>query len=204
MTLPENEQLIHLPQDDREVVDLTTEQLEDILEASLNDFVEEKPKWHIRSKRECDWAMSKLRRITNEKRLNDEIAEERIREIKEWQQRENAKLARSITFFEHHLTAYHRELFKQDPKFYKSYALPDGKLQNTVGSYSVQIENDVEFLEYVDEHCTEDATLAELIKIEVTPKKTEIAKRCKDGERFPGIKWERSEDTFSVKPKVGE
>lgn len=194
-------------------VELTTDQLEDILEASLNDFIEEKPKWHIRSKREASWAMQKLRRISNEKRLNDEIAEARIRELnesiaeeineaKEWQRKENEKHARSITFFEYHLSAFHRAMFEEDPKLYKSYPLLDGSLSHRIGSYSIVVEDEEALLYWL---ANSEDDVAHLVQVKTQPDKTAIAKWIeKTGEIPGGIKRERSEDTFSVKPKVGE
>lgn len=165
--------------------------------------------FHIANKAQAAWAMEKLADVTRRQEENKAVARERIESITEWLKQENDKLQGDVDFFGGKLIEWHMSLIEADPEDEaawkkqkdKTVTLPDGVLKVNVGRYSTIIEDGIALMSWAQESEHEDwvdIVLASDIK-------KKVAATIEDtGESIPGVKYERGETTFTVKPKVGE
>jgi hypothetical protein len=168
--------------------------------------------WRITNKAEAAWAMEKLVGYASRQAENDQVAADRIAAIRDWQNRENGKLQGSVDYFTEQLRTWHMSMVTADPndeaawkkEQFKTIKLPDGEVSVRKGSLSTIVEDESAFNEFVDQH-VDDPDIDALIERKLVPVKAAIKKYVEEtGESLPGVRVERSEPTFTVKPKVGE
>lgn len=179
---------------------------------------EELQKWRIEDKGAAAWAMEKLAGYVGQQNENDSIADERItrlraeiESVQEWAREENDKLQGSVDYFTEQLRVWHMSIVEADPnddeawdkEKNKTVTLPDGVVSVRKGSYSTQIEDEDAFADWLTDQ--DDEFEAEFL---VTRLASDAKSRITQyigatGEIPPGVKYERSEPKFEVKPKVG-
>lgn len=172
---------------------------------------EERKAWRIGGKSEAAWAMEKLADYVRRQAENTEVAKARIDHIIAWHANENGKLQGSVDFFTEQLRVWHMSLITADPandeewekEKNKTVSLPDGKLTVRKGSYSTEIVDEEAFFEWWDE---QPLTVTSVVtEAKIVPKKGALGDYiAQTGESIPGVKYERSEPSYTVKPKVGE
>lgn len=157
------------------------------------------------------WAMEKLAHFTRRQEENKAVAQDRIQAVNEWLKAENNKLQPDVDFFTAILLEWHMSLIGADPEDEtawkkqqdKTITLPDGVLKVNKGRYSTTIEDEEAFIKWWDDQTLEVQSALAEPKIE--PKKGAIGEYIAEtAESIPGVKYERGETTFTVKPKVGE
>lgn len=132
---------------------------EDIEQLIADENEEELSGYRISGKKEAAWAVQKLKFYQGQKSENDEVAADRIAEIKAWQEKENARLQRTISFFEGALTLWHKDQVTADPNDEKAWkkdeftriSLPDGVLRATRSS-RVNIQDSEAFEAWAKAH----------------------------------------------------
>jgi hypothetical protein len=169
---------------------------------------EELAKWRISTKAEAAWAMEKLAGYVRQQEENQAVADDRMEAIRRWCRRENAKFDYSIEFFTEQLRTWHMSLVTANPEDedewkkekFKTINLPDGAVSVRKGSYSTVIEDREALTQWAKENHDD------LLELALVPTaKSKVADIIKDtGEVIPGVKYERSQPKFDVKPKVGE
>ncbi|MFD2658565.1 host-nuclease inhibitor Gam family protein [Gracilibacillus thailandensis] len=75
----------------------------------------------------ANWALRKIKDITQQIQNNSELAQAEIEKIESWEQQEKEKLQQSIDYFQGLLAQYAVKKREEDPKF-KSQKLPHGKI----------------------------------------------------------------------------
>lgn len=86
---------------------------------------EAKKRYKITDKAQADWALRKIKKIEEEQKANTEFARNEIEKIKDWLEKENKTLQRSIDFFYSLLEEYFRK-HVQPQIDKKSINLPNG------------------------------------------------------------------------------
>lgn len=177
-----------------------------------NEQEEELAKWRIADKATAAWAMEKLAGYVRQQEENQAVADDRMEAVREWCRRENAKFDYSIEFFTEQLRVWHMSLVTADPtdeeawkkEKFKTINLPDGAVVVRKGSYSTTIEDPTEFGIFVENH-KDDPDVESMVQRIVQPVKANVATWIKEtGEIPPGVRYERSQPKFDVKPKASE
>lgn len=181
---------------------------ERIIEFAEIETEETKEAWRISGKKEAAWAMEKLAEYARQQEENKEVARDRIEAITAWLEEENGKLQHAVDHFAGALRTWHMSLIETDPaddeawkkEKNKTISLPDGKLSVRKGSYTTSIDDKESLTEWAK------ANREDLLELAlVSTVKSQVAKHIDEtGEVPPGVKYERSEPKFDVKPKVGE
>jgi hypothetical protein len=205
MSLPENENPVYSAQDSEWIAELTRQESEGI---DRGIFDEEKHAWRIGGKKEGAWAMQKLAEVVRRQNENKAIAQDRIDEVNAWLKEENDKLQHDVDHFEGALRTWHMSLITADPddeeawekQQDKTVSFPDGKLSVSKPQYSTVIEDGVAVQRWAG--ANRNDLLCWTLVSDAKSKLAEIIKTT--GKVIPGVKYERSEPSFKVKPKIDE
>ena len=150
----------------------------------------------------ADWALRKIRQ--SQKRIAEiqRTAEEQIAMIEKWMLSEIAGEEKSVAYFTQLLDNYHRGLYEQDPKRYKTIKLPNGIIKRI--KTQPTFERDEEhLLRWLEErnmetfiYRTAKARWGELKKSVVVAGDTCVMPLT--GEILEGVKVIPNEETFKV------
>lgn len=95
---------------------------------AMEEELEDKEQFKIKTKDEAVWAVRKIKYLRDQQAENDQVAQTEITRIEQWRKKENDKLQREIDFFASILVEYHQMVLEIDPKA-KTIKLPHGELQ---------------------------------------------------------------------------
>ena len=150
----------------------------------------------------ADWALRKIRQ--SQKRIAEiqRTAEEQIAMIEKWMLSEIAGEEKSVAYFTQLLDNYHRGLYEQDPKRYKTIKLPNGIIKRVKTQPTFERDED-KLLGWLEER-----QLEQFIDRKAKAKWGELKKRgevsgavCvmpETGEVVEGIRVEAQEEKFKV------
>ncbi len=147
--------------------------------------------WHVTDTDSAIWAMRKIQERRGELDEIEAVYQRQIQQMNLWRETEQARLLRSITYFEGRLTEYHQLKLDEDPTK-KTIKLPNGELTCR------KLPDRIEVAETAIEGLPE-----QFLRVKVEPKKTELLKHIKDtGELFDGVSVIPGDLKFTVKPVV--
>ena len=159
-----------------------------------------KEKFVIDSDSKADWALQKIKEHKETIAEKEQLAEERIMQIKAWLESETDKLHQQISSLEYMLFEYASEIKEQDPDF-KTKKLPFGKLQYRSQRPKWHYKDDL--LEYAE------SSMPDVIKVKKHVDKRELKKKCEvvngkvvnkeTGEMIEGVEVEERGEKFSIK-----
>lgn len=160
---------------------------------------EMKERFKITSLESANWAFRKLKAINKNKMEVNLLADEEMKRIKKWQEKELSQYERSENFFNFLLEEYYRDQRELDPKF--TLSTPYGKVSGRK-QQSKWIYDDEKLTKWLAEND------GRFIKVTYTPKKAELKKEyiinddvvvTKDGEIVEGIAIKEQEDSVTIK-----
>jgi len=103
-------------------------ELAEFLDREAGTSEEQRVRFTIDDEQKANWALRKIRKLTEKRKANIQLAEAEIERINTWLKEVNGDLEQSIDYFTGLLEGYHRQVLEQDPKA-KTIKLPYGKLK---------------------------------------------------------------------------
>lgn len=173
---------------------------------SLQEFLDqqegvEREAFSVKDDKAANWALRKIKHLQGQQESNNQLAQEEVDKIQEWNKGANDKLQRDIDYFQSLLANYAMEKRQEDPKF-KKLELPNGK----ISFRKQQPQWDYDKKSIVN--TLRDSGLSELIRMKEEPDATKIKKVLEvlngrainpdTGEIIPGITVIDREDAFKV------
>jgi phage host-nuclease inhibitor protein Gam len=190
---------------EQELIDLALEQEDD--EGFPMDESELKERWKVTNLESANWCLRKMAALEAKRNEINRLAEQEIKRIQEWQNRQTESLNRDHQFFSKLLEEYHRAELKKNPRA-KTISTPYGKLQLRAQQPLWEYDED-KLLKFLN-----DTNRKELIRLKITesPDKTAIKEKCivvdgqvidmMTGEIIQGISVFDRPESFSVKVEV--
>ena len=160
----------------------------------------EKEKFVIDSDSKADWALQKIKEHKETIQKKEQLAEQRINQIKDWLEDETGTIEKKIEHLEYLLYEYAENIKEDDPDF-KTKKLPFGKLQFRKQRPKWQYKDDL--LEYAEE------SMPDIVNTKKSVNKRELKKKCEvvdgkvinteTGEVVKGVEVKERGEKFSVK-----
>ncbi len=116
-------------------------ELTEYLDRETGISEENREQFIVDDEQKANWALRKMRQLTEKKEASIQLAETEIERIKTWLEEVNGELQSSIDFFTSLLAAYHRQVLEQDPKA-KTIKLPYGQLKMRAQQPEFRRDND--------------------------------------------------------------
>lgn len=187
-----------------DVDDLTPEEAEQA-------FAAWREQWALADLEDADYCARKLQQARARQGEIDHVARTRIAQITEWQERENARHAPDIAYFEGRLETFHRMRRAEDEKHAKTIELPIGvRLRSQAGKLRVVVTDEAEAIAWLEKHCSAAIVYppAAIDKVEVQRLLGAKAQGEKasgvypavdaNGEVAPGVVIERGDVTYTI------
>ena len=141
-------------------------ELQEFLDRKIQDDNEA---FKVTNEGQANWALRKIKQLQEEKKKNEQIAEDEINKIKSWLDHVNKDADDSIEYFKSLLAEYAMKQRENDPKF-KSIKLPNGRIR-FVKQRPKWVYDDKLLLKSLKEQDAE-----ELIRVKEEPNKAAIKK----------------------------